>query len=111
MAYPPVRPGVFINFRDIPKPTTEQTVDNIVNFFTADSFPGMLSTIGLWWNEAEAKCSMLRKGDTMNFPITADNSTIYCEIPALEVFDFLTRLYQRLEEINVGEVRHIDDPI
>ena len=106
----PVKPGVFIDFdASPPKPTTEQTIDNIVNFFTLDSFPGMLSTVGSWWNEAEVKCSMLREGDTMKFPFTVDSRTIYCEIPALEVFDFLSKLYQRLEEIIVGEVRHIDD--
>ena len=106
----PVKPGVFIDFdASPPKPTTEQTIDNIVNFFTVDSFPGMLSTVGSWWNEAEVKCSMLREGDTMKFPFTVDSRTIYCEIPALEVFDFLSKLYQRLEEVHVGEVRHIDD--
>ena len=106
---PPVRRG-FINFESVVKPTPDEIIENLVIALAPSCFGQMLASLEDVWADADGRdLSGYGFNDTFRIPFDLDGAPNYISIPIPELYGFLSKLYQRLEEINVGEVRHIDD--
>lgn len=77
-------------------------VEDIVLLFDPACFGGMLPVLDNWWSEAESRS--LSDIDHYTFTLTVDGIDASFTIWAKDVFKFLTNLYQRLEEVHVGEL-------